>query len=104
MVEGGLKDRAATGADAVDLHADIALEAKREHVGRGKIDGRPVVVSGDDFTVRGGSADFSGKRKQEVAEQMALELRLVGEVSASADTREGVSAFIEKRQAQWSDS
>lgn len=44
--------------------------------GRGKIDGRPVVVSGDDFTVRGGSADFSGKRKQEVAEQMALELRL----------------------------
>jgi enoyl-CoA hydratase/carnithine racemase len=37
-------------------------------------------------------------------EAMALELRLVGEVSASADTREGVSAFIEKRRAQWSDS
>lgn len=44
--------------------------------GRGRIEGRPVVVSGDDFTVRGGSADVSGKRKQEVAEQMALELRL----------------------------
>lgn len=44
--------------------------------GRGLIDGRPVVVAGDDFTVRGGSADFTGKRKQEVAEQMALELRL----------------------------
>ncbi len=44
--------------------------------GRGLIDGRPVVVAGDDFTVRGGSADFSGKRKQEVAEQMARELRL----------------------------
>jgi len=44
--------------------------------GRGLIEGRPVVVSGDDFTVRGGSADVSGKRKQEVAEQMALELRL----------------------------
>lgn len=44
--------------------------------GRGRVDGRPVVVSGDDFTVRGGSADVSGKRKQEVAEQMALELRL----------------------------
>ena len=27
--------------------------------GRGKIDGRPVVVVGDDFTVRGGSADAS---------------------------------------------
>ncbi len=37
-------------------------------------------------------------------EAMALERRLVTEVSASADTREGVSAFIEKRQAQWSDS
>jgi len=44
--------------------------------GRGMIDGRPVVVAGDDFTVRGGSADLSGKRKQEVAEQMARELRL----------------------------
>lgn len=44
--------------------------------GRGLIDGRPVVVAGDDFTVRGGSADFTGKRKQEIAEQMALELRL----------------------------
>lgn len=44
--------------------------------GRGLIDGRPVVVAGDDFTVRGGSADFSGKRKQEIAEQMARELRL----------------------------
>ena len=44
--------------------------------GRGLIDGRPVVVAGDDFTVRGGSADMAGKRKQEVAEQMANELRL----------------------------
>jgi propionyl-CoA carboxylase beta chain len=44
--------------------------------GRARIDGRPVVVAGDDFTVRGGSADVAGKRKQEVAEQMANELRL----------------------------
>lgn len=44
--------------------------------GRARIEGRPVVVAGDDFTVRGGSADVAGKRKQEVAEQMANELRL----------------------------
>lgn len=44
--------------------------------GRGLIEGRPVVVAGDDFTVRGGSADMAGKRKQEVAEQMAHDLRL----------------------------
>ena len=36
-------------------------------------------------------------------EAMALERRLVGEVSTSADTLEGVSAFLEKRPARWSD-
>ena len=44
--------------------------------GTADIDGRPVVLSGDDFTVRGGSADASipGKRLQ--AEGLAAELRL----------------------------
>ena len=34
--------------------------------GTAEIDGRPVIISGDDFTVRGGSADASiaGKRFQ----------------------------------------
>jgi acetyl-CoA carboxylase carboxyltransferase component len=44
--------------------------------GRGKIDGRPVVVVGDDFTVRGGSADASISAKPLMAEEMAHELRL----------------------------
>jgi acetyl-CoA carboxylase carboxyltransferase component len=44
--------------------------------GRGRIDGRPVVVAGDDFTVRGGAADASIWLKQVTAEQMAGELRL----------------------------
>ncbi len=44
--------------------------------GTAEIDGRPVIISGDDFTVRGGSADASiaGKRLQ--AEGLAHELRL----------------------------
>lgn len=44
--------------------------------GAAEIDGRPVILSGDDFTVRGGSADASiiGKRLQ--AEGLATELRL----------------------------
>jgi acetyl-CoA carboxylase carboxyltransferase component len=44
--------------------------------GTAEIEGRPVIVSGDDFTVRGGSADASiaGKRMQ--AEGLAHELRL----------------------------
>jgi acetyl-CoA carboxylase carboxyltransferase component len=45
-------------------------------MGRGRIDGRPVVVGGDDFTVRGGAADASIYQKQVYAEQMANELRL----------------------------
>lgn len=44
--------------------------------GRAKIDGRPVVVVGDDFTVRGGSADASIKAKPLMAEQMANSFRL----------------------------
>ena len=44
--------------------------------GRGRIDGRPVVVVGDDFTVRGGSADASIANKPLMAEDMAAEFRL----------------------------
>jgi acetyl-CoA carboxylase carboxyltransferase component len=45
-------------------------------LGRGRIDGRRVVVGGDDFTVRGGAADASIWAKQIMAEQLANELRL----------------------------
>jgi len=44
--------------------------------GRARVDGRPVVVGGDDFTVRGGSADATIKGKHLQCEQMANELRL----------------------------
>lgn len=45
-------------------------------MGRAKVDGRPVVVSGDDFTVRGGSADATIKEKARYPELMARDLRL----------------------------
>ncbi|MBS0243476.1 MAG: methylmalonyl-CoA carboxyltransferase [Proteobacteria bacterium] len=44
--------------------------------GRAMLDGRPVIVSGDDFTVRGGSADATIPNKTTIAERMAAELRL----------------------------
>lgn len=44
--------------------------------GRGKVNGRPVVIVGDDFTVRGGSADATIKAKPIMAEQMAAQFRL----------------------------
>ena len=45
-------------------------------MGRARIDARPVVVVGDDFTVRGGSADATIREKPLMAEQMAHDLRL----------------------------
>ncbi len=44
--------------------------------GRGKVDGRTVVVVGDDFTVRGGSADASISAKRLMAEEMAHDFGL----------------------------
>jgi propionyl-CoA carboxylase beta chain len=44
--------------------------------GTAEIDGRPIILSGDDFTVRGGSADASIPGKRTQAEGLALELRL----------------------------
>ena len=58
------------GTDLVDFMAANFV------MGRGRIDGRQVVVGGDDFTVRGGAADASIAQKQVMAEQMANELRL----------------------------
>jgi len=45
-------------------------------MGRGQIDGRNVVVGGDDFTVRGGAADAAIAQKQIMAEQLANEYRI----------------------------
>lgn len=45
-------------------------------MGFAEIDGRRVVVGGDDFTVRGGAADASIGGKQGYAEKMARELQL----------------------------
>jgi acetyl-CoA carboxylase carboxyltransferase component len=44
--------------------------------GTGRIDGRKVVVGGDDFTVRGGAADAAIVGKQIYTEQLANALRL----------------------------
>src|ERR1700739_86222 len=44
--------------------------------GRGTVDGRPVVIAGDDFTLRGGSADASIKGKPKMSEQIAAEFRM----------------------------
>jgi acetyl-CoA carboxylase carboxyltransferase component len=65
------------GRARYDEHDDLAAFTPSNFVfGRGRIDGRPVVVGGDDFTVRGGSADASIVAKHVQCEQMANQLRL----------------------------
>src|ERR1700691_3630712 len=45
-------------------------------LGTGRLDGRRVVVSGDDFTVRGGAADAAIHSKQVWGEMLAHEQRM----------------------------
>jgi acetyl-CoA carboxylase carboxyltransferase component len=63
---GALAGRATyEGAELVDfMPANFVM-------GTGRIDGRPIVVGGDDFTVRGGASDASIAMKQIQAEVMA---------------------------------
>jgi acetyl-CoA carboxylase carboxyltransferase component len=69
---GALAGRAQYDADG----AIASFQPANFVFGRGRIDGRPVVVGGDDFTVRGGAGDASIRQKQVMSEQMANELRL----------------------------
>jgi propionyl-CoA carboxylase beta chain len=52
---------------------DAGFTSTNTVLGQARIDGRPAVVVGDDFTVRGGAADPVGSAKQVYAEQMAGE-------------------------------
>ena len=68
---------ALSGVGEYDEHGALkSLTPANCVFGRGRIDGRPVVVVGDDFTVRGGSADASIAAKPLMAEDMAAEFRL----------------------------
>jgi len=65
------------GQAVYDEHDDLRRLTPSNFVfGRALVDGRPVVVGADDFTVRGGSADATIKGKHLMCEQMAHELRL----------------------------
>jgi acetyl-CoA carboxylase carboxyltransferase component len=73
--------------------------------GRGRIEGRPVVVGGDDFTVRGGAADGAIGNKMGWAEKAARDLRVPlvrlvdgtgggGSVKSTATLRRSYVPFI----------
>ncbi|MED5565365.1 MAG: carboxyl transferase domain-containing protein, partial [Pseudomonadota bacterium] len=45
-------------------------------LGFGEIDGRRVIVGGEDFTLKGGSPNPAGLRKSVYAEQLALQFKV----------------------------
>ncbi len=66
-------------AGVADYDADgnlISFTPSNFVFGLAELDGRPAVVSGDDFTVRGGSNDASISAKREESESIALEMKL----------------------------
>ena len=65
------------GRASYDANNDlIRLTPSNFVFGRARLDGRPVVIGGDDFTVRGGSADATIKGKLNICERMAHDLLL----------------------------
>ncbi|WP_417513137.1 acyl-CoA carboxylase subunit beta [Minwuia sp.] len=65
------------GKGQYDEHGQlIHLMPNNSVMGRAMVNGRPVVISGDDFTVRGGSADATNKGKALYPEQLARDMRV----------------------------
>ena len=66
-----------TGKAQYDEHGNIVgYTATYLVIGRARMNGRPVVIAGDDFTVRGGSSEGGVKDKLLRVEAMARDLRL----------------------------
>ncbi len=74
--QGSLHEIGAIAGMAVynDNNELVDLSPSNSFLGRAFVNGRPVVVVGDDFTVRGGSADATIKEKNLMAERMANEM------------------------------
>ncbi len=67
---------ALAGVPTYEADRLVAIRPANFVMGLGRINGRRVVVGGDDFTVRGGANDASIGGKQSYSERMARELRL----------------------------
>src|SRR5215469_3572318 len=70
---GAISGKATYDADSRNI---VAFTPANCVFGRGTVDGRPVVIAGDDFTLRGGSADASIKGKPKMSEEIAAQFRM----------------------------
>ncbi len=79
LADSGSFHEIGTAAGSAEYDADgnlMKLNASNCVMGRATIDGRAVVITGDDFTQRGGSADATIREKAAYPEDMARELRI----------------------------
>lgn len=67
---------ALTGVPFYENGKLVRMQPSNCVIGTGEMDGKRVVISCDDFTIRGGAADAAIGRKAAYAEKMALELHL----------------------------
>lgn len=67
----------AAGAPRMDEEGNLTgFDPANFVLGFGKVDGRRIVVGGEDFTLRGGSPSPAGLRKSVYAEELAVQYRL----------------------------
>ncbi|MCX2979450.1 propionyl-CoA carboxylase [Halieaceae bacterium IMCC14734] len=67
---------AMAGAATLDDDGEVAnFDPANYILGAGAINGRPVVVGGEDFTLKGGSPNAAGYRKSVYAEHLAIDMR-----------------------------
>jgi len=65
------------GAGNYDENGElISLDPANFVLGFGKVDGRRIIVGGEDFTMRGGSPSPAGLRKSVYAEELAVQYKL----------------------------
>jgi acetyl-CoA carboxylase carboxyltransferase component len=79
LLDFGSFREAGTLASKVEYDADGRIKNLTPSnfvTGRGEIDGRPVVIGADDFTVRGGAADGAVGNKMGWCERTAREMRI----------------------------
>ena len=89
---------ALTGAAKYDASGNlIDFTPANVVIGQGRIDGRRVVVSAEDFTVRGGSSEATISDKWIWAETLALEMRMP--LVRLVDTAGGSVKLLEKAGA-----
>jgi acetyl-CoA carboxylase carboxyltransferase component len=89
---------ALTGAARYDASGNLVhFTPANVVIGQGRVDGRRVVVSAEDFTVRGGSSEATISEKWIWAETLALEMRMP--LVRLVDTAGGSVKLLEKAGA-----